>query len=240
MEISGRYPKELLESVEALTKFVAAGNDFAETIDRLAELAVHAIDGAEHCSVTLATGTRPDVRTVAATGEVGRDIDRLQKETHEGPCLSSIAEHETFQVPNLRQDETWPTFSRRAAEETGTNSMLSYVLRLSEMATASMNMISSKENAFTADDVDAGTIFAAQAAVAMSGAIARQDDQAAVAQLEEGMKTRQMIGQAVGILMASRGVDPDEAFEILKKASQASNVKLRVVAAQVVEKSSDL
>ena len=208
-------------------------------MQQLAELAVHALDGGEDCSISLATLGGPDLKTVAAAGKFGNKIDALQRETGEGPCLSSIEEHAVFHIPNMRDDDTWPKFSK-AASEIGVRSMVCYVLRLSENSTGAMNMIATKEDAFSPEDVDTGTIFAAQAAVAMSGAITHEDDQAEVAQLEEGMKSRQMIGQAVGILMSTRRIDADEAFRILQKASQDSNIKLRAIAERVVDKAPEL
>lgn len=58
--------------------------------------------------------------------------------------------------------------------------------------------------------------------------------QAEVAGLREALTSRDLIGQAKGILMASEGVSADEAFDILRRASQRMNVKLRDVAAQLV------
>lgn len=59
--------------------------------------------------------------------------------------------------------------------------------------------------------------------------------QAEVAGLTEALESRDVIGQAKGILMASQGISVDEAFDILRRASQRLNVKLRDVAAQVIE-----
>jgi AmiR/NasT family two-component response regulator len=48
------------------------------------------------------------------------------------------------------------------------------------------------------------------------------------------MESRAVIEQAKGVLMAQRGVDAEQAFEILRQASQRSNRKLRDVAAGIV------
>lgn len=229
------YPQELIDSAEALTKLVATDAGFDETMQRLADLAVHAVEGADRCSVTLVRAGR-EVKNVAATTDRARRIDELQAETGEGPCLSSIEDHKTFHIADMAREERWPQFTTRALEEAGARSMLSFVLRLSEDATGAMNMISSEVDAFTSDDLDTGTLFAAQAAVAMGDALGHQRDQEEIAQLKVGMETRQMIGQAVGILMSSRQVGADEAYEILKKASQNSNIKLREIASRVVDK----
>lgn len=237
---SERYPDELIDSAEALTRLIAEDLRFEETMKRMTDLAVQAMDGAEFCSISQAAPDGSNFRTVATTDDIGNRIDDLQKETGEGPCLSSVEDHQTFHIRDMVEDETWPKFSRRAGEETGIKSMVSYVLRLSDDLTGAMNMMSSRKDAFSPLDVDAGTLFAAQAAVAMHGAIIQDASDRKVAQLEEGMKTRQMIGQATGILMAAHRVDEQAAFEMLKTASQHANVKLRDIAAKVVEKADEV
>ena len=233
------YPTELIESAEALTTLVSEDRDFDAAMTRMCELAVHAIDGAEECSISLKRDTEPITTVGSATG-VGRDIDRLQEDTREGPCLSSIEDRETHLVGDLAGETPWPTFAKRASDETGVRSMLSYVLRLGENATASMNMMSTQVKAFTEEDVATGTLFAAQVAVAVTNALGHAKDEETIHQLEDAVKTRQIIGQAVGIMMATRKVEADAAFEILKEVSQKSNLKLRDIAQRVVERADNI
>lgn len=237
---SHKYPAELLEAAEALTKLVAADTGFEETLSRLAELTVHAIDGVEHCSISLVTSPGKEMKTMAATDGVCYQIDGLQQETGEGPCMSSIEDHATFVIPDMLEDDTWPTFSTRAAQQTGIRSMLSFVLRLSGENTGALNLTSTEKDAFSDEDVETGTLFAAQAAVAMAEALQHRDGLQKLDQLEEGMKTRQMIGQAVGILMATRAIDQEAAFQMLVKASQNANIKVREIAQRVVDKAQEL
>ena len=53
-------------------------------------------------------------------------------------------------------------------------------------------------------------------------------------ELLAAVKTRDLIGQAKGMLMATEQVDADEAFAILVRASQRENVKVRDIAARLV------
>ncbi|MDQ4095571.1 MAG: GAF and ANTAR domain-containing protein [Actinomycetota bacterium] len=230
------YPRELLESADALTKLVGEDLEFDETMGEMAKLAAHAVGSADECTISLAAKNGADFHTVATTGDVGRKLDDFQRECGEGPCLSSVEDHQTFRIADMAKDETWPKFSRKVSDETEINSMLSFVLRLSDDATGALNFVSQKKDAFSPEDVGTGTIFAAQAAIALGDALGHKEDQSVIAQLEEGMKTRQMIGQAVGILMATQKVGADEAFTILRKASQNANIKLRDIAQRLVEK----
>lgn len=227
------YPEELLESMSSLAQLVLADEDVSSTVDRIVLLAVHAIDGAEHCSISLARDG--EITTVASTSEIGNAIDRLQYETGEGPCLSSIEQHATFCMAEMDKDETWPAFSKRAAAESGIRSMLSFVLALRSDAVGAVNLMSSHVDAFDDDDVATGSIFASHAAISLANALTHEADRTRIRQLEAGMESRQMIGQAVGIVMSAKQVDPDEAFAILTRISQNSNLKIRDIAARLIE-----
>ena len=74
-----------------------------------------------------------------------------------------------------------------------------------------------------------GSVFATHAAVALAGA--QQDEQ-----MQKALQGRDVIGQAKGILMAQQGVSADEAFDILRRASQRMNIKLRELAERVASR----
>jgi transcriptional regulator with GAF, ATPase, and Fis domain len=232
------YPAELLESITALSRLVTAKETVESTVSRIAELCVLAIDAADECGVSLLTGKT--IHTVAVTSDIGNSIDALQIETGEGPCMSSIKEQATFYIPDMAHDETWPAFSNLAAQTTGISSLLGYVLHVGEGSLGAMNVMSFEVAAFDAEAIDAGALFAAQAGVALANALTHRQDEKKVEQLEEGILTRQVIGEAVGIVMATRQVNADEAFEILKTISQHTNVKLKEVAAGLVERVDEL
>jgi transcriptional regulator with GAF, ATPase, and Fis domain len=227
------FPPELKESIEALAQLVTSSETTESTINRIAQLAVQAIEPVDICSISLVTNGK--IKTVGATDPMAALLDEIQYETGEGPCLSAIAEHETFLIPDMEKDETWPVFSRRAAKETGVASLLSYVLRVDASSLGAVNMMARHKDVFEPDDLTAGTLFAAQARVALSNAVTHEGDQTKIAQLEEAIQTRTVIGEAIGLLMASRKCDKDEAFEVLADMSQRSNTKLREIAAKLVE-----
>lgn len=232
------YPQALVESIKGLSRLVLAEEDVSSTVGLIASLTVHAVDGADHCSISLVN--KGAITTVATTAEVGKTIDEIQYSTGQGPCLSSIHEQEAFVIPDLSTDATWPTFSKAAADATGVRSMLSFVLKVGPDSLGAVNITSLNVDAFGDEDISAGSIFAAQAGIALANAQTHAADQEKVEQLEKGMETRQLIGQAVGILMSARQIDAEEAFEVLTQISQKTNVKLRAIAQDVVENASDL
>ncbi|MEA2509636.1 MAG: hypothetical protein QOG21_1718 [Actinomycetota bacterium] len=232
------YPAELITSVTALSRLVTANETVESTVGRIAQLSVLAIDSANECGISLVKGK--NIQTVAVTSEVGETIDALQIETGQGPCMSSIETQATFYIPDMARDTTWPAFSARAAAETGISSLLGHVLEVGGGALGAMNLMSYQTDAFDEDAIAAAAVFAAQAGVALSNALTHEKSAQKVEQLEEGIRTRQVIGQAVGIVMATRHLNAEDAFEILKTISQHTNVKLKQVATGLVGRVDEL
>ncbi|MGI9119771.1 MAG: GAF and ANTAR domain-containing protein [Acidimicrobiales bacterium] len=194
------------------------------TLERMVRLAVETIEGCDHAGISYVEGRR--ITTPAASDEIPGKVDAIQYEVDEGPCLDAIREHEMFQTDDLTLERRWPRFSQRVVRETGVVSMLSFRLFVDEDTLGGLNLHSKKKAAFDADDRAVGSVFAAHAAIALSAAVKQQ-------QLEEAVQTRDVIGQAKGILMARQSLTAEQAFDILRRASQRLNIKLKEVADRV-------
>ena len=120
-----------------------------------------------------------------------------------------------------------PDFAQRAQEKTGVESILAVRLYASEDTLGALNLYSSERDAFDDQDIAVASVFAAHAAVAL--VTAKREEQ-----LEGKAASRDVIGMAKGIVMARQKVSDDEAFDILRRASQRMNVKLRELAERVV------
>jgi len=194
------------------------------TLNAIVKAALDHIAGAERAGISLVT--RGVIHTVAPTDDLVTEIDRLQYETNEGPCVDAIDQHDTFVTGDLAAEKRWPRFAPEAVGR-GIRSMLSYRLFVTETTMGALNLYSSQPDAFDPSAMDEGQLFASHAAVALIGA---QHE----AQLEAAIESRDLIGMAKGILMHQHDVDPATAFRLLTEASQASNMKLRDIAAWLV------
>jgi GAF domain-containing protein len=199
-------------------------NDVDTTLGRICHLAVETVAGCETAGVSIASSKK--VTSRSRTDELPRVLDEIQSETQEGPCVDAIKEHEVFLTGSLAQEERWPNFARRAHAETGVQSILSLRLFASETTLGALNLYSRQADAFDDQDIAVGSVFAAHAAVALSNARQQAD-------LEQKAESRNVIGMAKGIVMARQHVSDTEAFDILRRASQRMNVKLRDLAAQI-------
>lgn len=225
----GHTPDEAVRVAEVfgqVARTLAAHHDLETTLDRIVHLAVESLEACEYAGISLVD--RGTITSPAATSDLPRTVDRIQSESGEGPCVDAIKEHEVFTTGDLKDEERWPSFSARAYGETGVRSIVALRLFVEEHTMGALNLYSTSRDAFDDTDVALGSVFAVHAAVAMSSA--RREGS-----LEQKAESRDVIGQAKGILMARSGLTDDEAFALLRAASQRMNVKLRDVAQQVAE-----
>jgi transcriptional regulator with GAF, ATPase, and Fis domain len=195
-------------------------------LDRIVRLCVATIPACEHAGITVVDGGH--ITSPASSDEIHYIVDAIQAETGEGPCVDAIREHETFYTGRLASDDRWPRFSRRANAVTGIESILSLRLFVKEETLGTLNLYSSRPDSFDARDTGIAAVFATHASVAWSASQTMID-------LQTGLDTRQLIGEATGILMAREHLTSPEAFDILRRASQRLNVKLRDIALDVVK-----
>jgi GAF domain-containing protein len=132
-------------------------------------------------------------------------------------------------VPDIASDGRWPDFAGTAVEH-GLASSLSLPLVLEDRAIGSINLYSTRRTAFGGDSQEMGVLFAQQAAIALRNASNAAELRLLADQLRDGLRHRDIIGQAKGILMAQQRITADAAFDLLKAASQHQNRKLRDVA----------
>ncbi|MQA88088.1 MAG: ANTAR domain-containing protein [Streptosporangiales bacterium] len=198
-----------------------------QTLDEIVALAVEMIDGCDEAGVTLVLrrGTRRWIETTAGTGELVAEADALQYELGEGPCLEAVSEMHTLTVEDMAHETRWPTYAP-AATRLGVRSALTFQLFTDDNTLGALNLYSRRPRAFDRPAHEVGTVLAAQAAVAVSGARTEE-------QLREAINTRQIIGQAIGILMERRRITADQAFDLLRRTSQDRNLKLRDLAERV-------
>ncbi|HSN37264.1 MAG TPA: GAF and ANTAR domain-containing protein [Arthrobacter sp.] len=193
-------------------------------LDGIVHAALELVPHAADASVSLVTGNRT-IDSRAASSDLPRRVDALQSETGQGPCLDASYEKRVVSVPDLSTDERWPDFSR-AAFELGARSMLSFQLFVDGEHLGALNLFGNDVGAFDAESERIGALVAAHAAVAVAGS-------QQVSQLTQALDTRDLIGQAKGILMERFKITPQQAFLLLSRASSELNIKLRDVAEQL-------
>jgi GAF domain-containing protein len=215
-----------------LLALLAGAGDLNAFLGELVRLAARQTPSAEACGLTLAR--RSGGVTVACTDELAERADERQYAVDDGPCLQAMREGVVVRVADMTTDERWGPYSGLAAQ-VGVRSSLSIPLVVEERSRGALNFYSTTPGSFTDTDEGVATRWAAQATGALAVALRIADGDDRAAQLAGGLDTRSTIGQAVGLVMAQERCSAEEAFRLLTLASQRRNVKLREVAAGVVE-----
>jgi GAF domain-containing protein len=219
-------------SLLALARILFAGQTAQATLEAVARLAQETIPGCDAASVTVMENGHP--RTTVATAETAEALDQRQYDTDTGPCLDAIRKQRTVRVDSFEETPAWPEFTP-AALDRGVRSSLSLPLVALDEPVGALNLYSHAEAGF-ADAEPTGHIFATQAAVTLANATAFHRALDLARNLTAALEHRDVIGQAKGILMAQQGVSSEEAFDLLRRASQRTNRKLHELAVELVDR----
>lgn len=224
-------PEVLENAVRTLSRLLLAEETLEATHGRVASLACLTLPPCDMASVSIINDGQPST-PVQTHPEVG-DLDSAQYRSRRGPCLEAYNGRRVVRETISENPDRWPEFSAAAAKA-GVHSVLAVPLVASEQPLGALNLYSRSPGGYDEAAEETARLFSEQAAVACANAEVYWRTYTLTEHLREALESRDVIGQAKGILMARRGCTPEAAFEALRKASQDRNIKLRDVAEQVV------
>ena len=210
-----------------VSKDLLSDADEEPTFQRIADRAVDVVPACDFVGITLRQRGSPRARSVATTDPLADRCDQLQYDLGEGPCLDAVSDEEAYLIDDVRHDARWPTWGPQAAEA-GVGSIFSVRMADGRETLGALNLYSRTHHAFDEDSVDLALVYASHAATAIS-------QSRLVSGLQTALQSRHLIGVAQGVLMAQYDMELETAFEVLRRYSSHSNVKLREVARQIVE-----
>ncbi|WNV83947.1 GAF and ANTAR domain-containing protein [Umezawaea sp. Da 62-37] len=216
-----------------LTRSLLDAPSVGDVLNRVVFAALEAIPDASVVSVTLRA---PDgsFHTPVQTDPLANEIDQVQYATGEGPCVHAarMPGPGLAESGDLANDPNWPLFGPASAAR-GMNSLLSTTLLPDAhppQLSGALNVYSAKTGAFTAADRDTALLLATHGSLALAATRAVTAADLKLEHLRKAIDSRDVIGQAKGILMHRRGITADEAFDTLRTTSQRLNVKLAELA----------
>lgn len=226
--------------IEVLQDLVIDSDDVAGFLEDLCHIAAETVGMSMgqpvNCAVTLRRHRK--TTTIAWSAPDARILDEIQHAYGEGPCLHAMHTGTTVLVPDTRTDTRWPDYCTAIAAS-GQLSVLGVPLTLDEGAKAALNVFALVPDAFDAEAVHSIELFAAQAERALRLAVRIAGKQELANDLREAMKSRTAIDLACGIIMGQNRCSQEQAIAILTKASSNRNVKLRIVAEELIERLTD-
>ncbi|HEX5142839.1 MAG TPA: GAF and ANTAR domain-containing protein [Mycobacterium sp.] len=209
-----------------LARHLAVPLGLDDVLDRVTKTVLELIPGADAAGFLLFTSAGK-FETMAATSELMYEIDRLQIEHGQGPCIEAAVDELIVRTNDFQREQRWPQYSADVLK-LGMRSALSFKLYTSQRNAGALNIFGFQPDAFGPEDEGVGSVLAAHAAAAVVAS--RHGDQ-----LQSALSSRDQIGQAKGIIMERFQVDAVRAFELLRELSQTENVKLVEIAQRVID-----
>jgi GAF domain-containing protein len=215
--------ESLLETARRLREHLAP-SDLDATLSQVTAASVDLLPNVQYSSITVLHSDGV-LTTVAPTDPMIVRLDAEQYSLREGPCYDAATHDEQVVCSDLGADERFPSYGRIAVEM-GIRSQIGVRLFDAPKSNGALNLYSTEVGVF--EDLESlSALFAHQAGLAISYAHE-------IGTLREAVKSRTAIGTAVGIVMERYKLNDERAFAFLKRLSSHRNVKLRVVAQELV------
>jgi transcriptional regulator with GAF, ATPase, and Fis domain len=220
-----RFTNLLESKMVELTSAFSAHLDPDATLGHITTAAVDLVDGIDYADVMLIESG--SYRSVAPTAQVVTELDEAQMRLQQGPCLEAATSDSIVRATDLRQDERWPGFAAAALEK-GVHSVFSFQLYAHRTGTGALNLLGKQPHALDIQSEATLAMLATHAAITL---IAAKKE----VQFESALASRDVIGQAKGIIMERFKLDAGRAFALMTKLSQDANIPVRVLAQQIVD-----
>lgn len=215
-----------------MSRLLLSESDLQASVDLMSSLAKAALEGSTGAGVTVTESV--DEVVAGYTDSTIRKADDIQVQLDEGPCLSARKRNIICRIDDMNDDTRWPRWTHAAAR-LGIASSLSVPLVVGDVPVGTIKTYSKHPGTYDDRHARLLGVFADQAAFVVANVLSFAKARELSGQLNEAMKSRERIGEAMGILMEREGIGEESAFKRLKQMSQDRNVKLRDVAREVVQ-----
>lgn len=222
---------ELTVHLSRVARSLFQAGSVGGTLQLVVELAVESIDGCESAGILM--GDAAVMSSGVSARAILSETHELERRLEEGPCRDAARDARLIYVGDLAEDERWPRYGPEAMA-LGWRSLLAVQLA-GDGTLGALGLYSRLPYAFGIADRGKALIFATFAGLALAAAHLHEDEERRLEELHRALTTRELIGQAQGIIMERERITADQAFDVLRVASQHLNVKLRDVARGLVE-----
>jgi hypothetical protein len=225
-----------LGTVEQIQNLILDSADFEEFLHELARFSAHQVAGSGDdalCGITLLRDRK--AATIGWSSDSAREVDEIQYSLSQGPCLTAAQEEREIYVPDLFEEERWGADYAQAVASHGLRSVLSVPFHLQGEAKAALNLYSDVPHKFDGDCASRIRGYTREISQALRLAVRFSLHTDSATNLRATLESRTVIDLAIGIVMAQNRCSQEAAVRILSDASSNGNVKLRDIAAALVQ-----
>ena len=197
----------------------------------------------EHCAQILRVdtggvvleGADGKLQLVAATSERMKELEDLEIQEREGPCLDAYRQARQVLAEDLRQRiDIWPKAATKALDM-GLLAVYAFPLRWRGDCIGALNLYRDSAGGFYPDDVRVAQAFADVAALAILQERRVHDARTRNAQLQRALDSRMLIERAKGVFAERHGIAFQQAFEAIRGYARSHNRTLRSVCQEIVD-----
>jgi GAF domain-containing protein len=222
-------PSRLPGTFHQLGSVLLGEDSVEEILDLVVRVAAMTVS-AQSASITVSRDGH--AYTANTSGPQAMELDQVQYDTGTGPCLEALGGSQV-EADLMLEEGHWRRLAD-AASALGIRYVLSTPLAVRDRTLGALNIYSQSASRYTADQKRSAILLAQQAAVLLVNAFALMDSLEVSDQLRGALASREVIGEAKGILMQQQSCTRDQAFDILRRASQRQNRKIRELAESLV------
>ena len=225
-------PIALTDALAELAGLLLGADSVDDLTKQIAQLATRTVPGAATCAITMSVAGR--TLTVASADPLGRLLDEQQYDIDEGPCLQAIRTEEIVTVDDLATETRWDGYPARALAH-GVAAVYSSPLMVRGQCLGALNVYAREPHPFTDHAKATIAAFTNLTSAGIAGALRGAQDLTLTDQLRAALTSREVIDQAIGIIIGQQHCTPRQAFAVLRTISQTRNIRLSQVAAELVE-----
>jgi GAF domain-containing protein len=231
MVVQDERERPSTDDLTELQRALLGTRTLEQFLRELATLAAPLVTEGVSCGMTMRSAGRP--ATVACSDPLASEIDEVQYQLNDGPCLHAMRSGAPVRIDDTASRARWPRFEA-AASARGIRSCLALPLIADGKPVGALNLYARGVAAFGAEQVRRAENLAENASGALSMMLRLAAYSELTEQLRSSLTSRAVIYQALGVIMAQERCTQAAAFEVLRTASQNSNVKLRDIASAIV------
>ncbi|MFL6205763.1 MAG: GAF domain-containing protein [Acidimicrobiales bacterium] len=223
--------RDLESALQRLADVLQSQRTLGAALANIAEAAVVSMPGCDAASIALSIEGRP--ATAAATARIALELDMVQYDIHDGPCLTTFRTMESLRLDVVEPGDAFPHFAR-AANERGVRGVLSVPATWGDDLVATLNLYSYR-GPFDESAVSIAAVLAAQVAIAVSRSPEFAAARATVEHAQRDAEDQAEVDMATGLLMGIQGCTAEQAEGLLRQAAADEEQTILQIAQRIIE-----
>lgn len=223
----------LVDAFQDYSQVLLGPYEIGDVLYQLTDQAVEVL-GVDGAGVSVAQDGDDRLTFVAATDASVATVEATQERGGEGPCHDAYRHGKQVTVTDLTMETRWPVYVQVATDE-GCLSVAGLPMPLGGRRIGALNLYRRTRHDWHDDELQVGQVLANMATGYILNHTELSDTRTVVDQLQRALDSRVIIEQAKGVVAASRRMNPDEAFDLLRNHARCTQTQLHDLCRHVVE-----